>query len=232
MSARLARPRALLFDWDNTLVDNWGAIHVALNATLVAMGQREWSYEETRLRVRRSMRETFPEMFGDRWRQASEVFYATFEARHIETLRIMPGAGHALERLQRAGLYLGVVSNKSGPLLRREAAHLGWTAHFGRLVGAGDAPRDKPAPDPVHLALAPADFPPGPDIWFVGDAYIDLDCARRAGCAAVLVGPGKGEAAEIDRLGPEGRVGDLAGLLDLVEAGGLTLFDKRETGRP
>ena len=30
-------PRAILFDWDNTLADNWTAITTAMNATLAAM---------------------------------------------------------------------------------------------------------------------------------------------------------------------------------------------------
>ena len=42
-SDRLPPPRAILFDWDNTLADNWAAIHGAMNATLVAMGQAPWT---------------------------------------------------------------------------------------------------------------------------------------------------------------------------------------------
>ncbi len=30
-------PRAILFDWDKTLVDNWAAIHLAVNATMEAI---------------------------------------------------------------------------------------------------------------------------------------------------------------------------------------------------
>ena len=37
------RPRALLFDWDNTLVDTWGAIHHALTVTFEAMGETPWT---------------------------------------------------------------------------------------------------------------------------------------------------------------------------------------------
>ena len=33
-------PRAIIFDWDNTLVDVWPAIHDALNTTFVAMDGR------------------------------------------------------------------------------------------------------------------------------------------------------------------------------------------------
>src|SRR5438105_4750479 len=32
----LARPRAILFDWDNTLIDSWMTIHEALNAVMAA----------------------------------------------------------------------------------------------------------------------------------------------------------------------------------------------------
>ena len=58
-------PRAFLFDWDNTLVDSWPIIHDALNVTLTAFGKEPWSLDETRSRVRKSMRDSFPKLFGD-----------------------------------------------------------------------------------------------------------------------------------------------------------------------
>ena len=150
----LPRPRAILFDWDNTLVDSWGVIHGAINATQLAMGHVPWTFEETRAKVRASARDAFPKMFGDRWEEAQKIFYETFQTTHLERLREMPGAGDLLTALSDAGVYLGVVSNKQGRYLRAEAEHLGWSRHFGQLVGATDAPRDKPAVDPVDMALA------------------------------------------------------------------------------
>src|SRR3546814_15590471 len=81
------------------------------------------------------------------------------------------------------------ICNKSGSYLRREAAHLGWDRYFHRIVGATDAPRDKPAPDPVYMALEGTGIAAGPDVWFVGDSAVDLACAHAAGCTAVLVHP-------------------------------------------
>jgi len=75
--ATLPPPRAILFDWDNTLVDAWGTIQLALNATLTAMGFPAWTMEETRLKVRASLRDSFPRMFGDRWLEARDIFYST-----------------------------------------------------------------------------------------------------------------------------------------------------------
>ena len=44
-----------------------------------------------------------------------------------------------LQALSDSGVYLGVVSNKTGRFLRAELAALGWDHYFGKLVGAGDA---------------------------------------------------------------------------------------------
>jgi len=198
----LTRPRAVLLDWDNTLVDSFPVIHAAYNDTLRAMGQAEWTFEETCLRVARSMRETFPELFGERWREASEIFYARYAARHLGLVQPLPGAARLLEALGASGVYLGVVSNKNGEYLRREVEHLGWATHFGRVVGAQDAAEDKPSPAPVRLALAGSGIEPGAEVWFVGDNPIDVACARAAGCRPVLVrGPtrtGGAAVAEID----------------------------------
>ena len=39
MTQGLPKPRALLFDWDGTLIDNWDAIVSGLNEALVTYGQ-------------------------------------------------------------------------------------------------------------------------------------------------------------------------------------------------
>jgi len=215
MAEAPARPRALLFDWDNTLADNWSAIGEALNATLVAMGQAPWSAAEVRARVRVSLRESFPAMFGARWLEARRVFYGRFHDLHLAHLKALPGAAAALARLSDDGFYLGVVSNKRGDLLRREAVHLGWDAHFSALVGAGDAVRDKPAREPIDLALSPGAISAGRAVWFVGDAGIDMACARAAGCVPVLIGPGP-EREEFRDHPPEHHAPDFSALLDLV----------------
>ena len=46
------RPTALIFDWDNTLVDTWPTIHDALNTMLPQMGHEAWTLSETKQRVR------------------------------------------------------------------------------------------------------------------------------------------------------------------------------------
>lgn len=213
----MRRPRALLFDWDNTLIDSWAAIHHALAVTFRAMGRDPWTYEQTLQRVRASARDAFPKLFGARAEEAMSVFYRTFEADHLENLRERAGAGEMLRGLAAdGGLYLAVVSNKKGRLLRREAAHLGWSPLFNRLVGANDAVRDKPAVDAVDLALAGSNLRRGPAVWFVGDTDIDMQCAVNSGCIPVLVRPHPPEEGEFGDTEPHLHYPDCAALLAAI----------------
>ena len=181
------KPRAILFDWDNTLVDSWPTIVDALNTTLEAFDMAPWTLDEAQVRIRKSMRDSFPALFGDKWRAVGEVFYERYAAIHVKGLRALSGAETMLQTLNEAGIHLGVVSNKKGEYLRHEAKHLGWDRFFGALIGALDAKLDKPDPMPVDLALGPSGIERGPEVWFAGDADIDLECAHNAGLTAILI---------------------------------------------
>jgi len=183
----LARPTCVLWDWDNTLVDGWAAIEHGLNVTFRAFGMPEWDRATVLARVRGSLRDTFPGMFGAEWERARDVFYAAVRSCHLEVLNPMPGAAAAIAAAGRIGRQ-GVISNKQGPLLRAEAAHLGWDRHFGALIGAGDAAADKPDPAPFRMALGALGAEAGPAVWYVGDTALDMQAARAAGCTAVLLG--------------------------------------------
>jgi phosphoglycolate phosphatase len=132
-------------------------------------------------------------------------------------LQAAPCAEDVLREAAKAGIYLGVVSNKTGKYLRAEADHLGWTGLFGRLVGAQDAVRDKPAADPIHLALRDSGIPAGPDVWFVGDAPIDVTCGRAAGCTTVFVGAFPAQSAAVTHPADH-TVADCKALVGLVRA--------------
>ena len=93
------------------------------------------------------------------------------------------------------------MSNKAGTYLRAEVAHLGWAAHFGAVVGAGDAAADKPDPAPIRIALQRLGRPADASVWYLGDTALDMRAARAAGCTAVLIG----DAAHDVALGAQAR---------------------------
>lgn len=185
---KLPQPHAILFDWDNTLADTWPVIHEALNKTFKSYGLREWGVEETRTHVHKSMRDAFPELFGDKWEQAAKEYHRHFVKSHIEQLTPLAGAKEVLDRLIKTDIYLAVVSNKTGKFLREEVTHLGWDKYFTKVVGATDAEADKPHPAPVHMALDGSKIIPSEKIWFIGDTLTDLECANNTGCTPIFFG--------------------------------------------
>lgn len=194
------RPVALLWDWDNTLADAWSGIAAALNAAFGEFGMPFWTVAETRARVRISLRESFPVMFGDAWPRARDVFYATLQAVHLLHVRPMPGVDDAL--IAGDAWPQAVVSNKTGRFLRAEVARLGWSARFGAVIGAGDAEADKPDPAPIRLALARLGITAAPGVWYLGDTALDMQAARAAGITAVLVGDASHDGG-VDHAAPD-----------------------------
>lgn len=219
MQATLPRPRAILFDWDNTLVSSWSIIHDAMNVTLTQFGHEPWSMDNITSRVRKSMRDSFPELFGDRWEEAKDVFFARFREIHVERLSLMPGAEDLIrEAAAMPELHLGIVSNKTGDFLRAETRHLGWDDHFVGIVGATDAATDKPSIDPVNMALEGTGVTPAPDVWFVGDADIDLQCAHNAGMSGVLLREEPPKPGEFEGCVPHAHVANCHEILAFIRA--------------
>jgi phosphoglycolate phosphatase len=182
------KPTALLFDWDNTLVDTWPLIHRALHATQVKYGASVWDLEKVKAKVGKSLRDSFPEMFGDIWEEAGAFYTETYRSFHKDEFKLLPQVDGLLEFLVDYNVPVGLVSNKMGESLRREVNHMGLGAHFQVLIGAGDAKRDKPYADPAALALEKLSVPMNEQVWFIGDTITDLGCAKAGGMTGVLYG--------------------------------------------
>ena len=184
----LPQPQAVLFDWDNTLVDTWPTIHVALNMTLEYMQHPAWSLDKVKSNVKRSMRESFPEMFAERWEEAAAHYQQSYRSIHLGHLQPLPGAENTLRMLKAKKLFLGIVTNKKSDTLKLEIDHLGWRDYFDVMVGAGDAARDKPSGDPAILALESYSGDRNQAVWFVGDTGVDLECAAAIHATSFLFG--------------------------------------------
>ena len=183
---RLPKPKAVIFDWDNTLVDTWPLIQTAIDKTMVEMDREPWGLEKVRNNVHKSMRESFPEIFGNDWQKAGEIYKSTYRAIHLDQIQLLSGAMNLINKLEELGVLQFIVSNKIGATLRKEAAKIGIDKKFFALIGATDANADKPSREPVDLALMGSDLDPKKDeIWFIGDTITDVECAYNSGCRPI-----------------------------------------------
>ncbi|MDX1738778.1 MAG: HAD hydrolase-like protein [Alphaproteobacteria bacterium] len=180
-------PNAIVFDWDNTLVNTWPVIHHALEKTYIAYDKKPMTLDEVMANVKYSLRDSFPEIFKDKWQEARDEFYRNFEKVHLQDLVPIDGSKDFLDELSKLQIPMALVSNKTGRYLRLEADHLDWSSFFINIIGAGDAKQDKPAVDPLIMALQGSDIQIDGAVWFVGDSEVDIQIAENAGCTGILL---------------------------------------------
>lgn len=193
---KLSKPQAVLFDWDNTLVEGWKRIGYALNEVFKEYNLPTWSEDEVKQRAHRSAREVFPLFFGEKTQEALDFFYSKYHGYKGEQL-VLDGAKELLDYLETSGIYTAVISNKHGNSLRNEVEEKQFTKYFAKVIGAKDAIEDKPSAEPVKLALDGSGIALGSHVWLVGDSTIDMICAKNSEASPILYGD-KIAAHEID----------------------------------
>jgi phosphoglycolate phosphatase len=189
----IAKPQAILFDWDGTLVDSFQWLLALHNRVRMRMGQAPWNDQEYRFYMHYSSRDLYPVIFGDDAPKAMEVLQDELRSDQKDGMAPIPYAVELLDLLNNSGVKLGIVSNKSHAGLNRDVDYYEWRKYFLGVVGAGRALRDKPAPDPAMLCLHEMGFMPNElsdaqNIWFVGDTDTDVECAEAAGFYTIVVG--------------------------------------------
>jgi phosphoglycolate phosphatase len=182
----------VLFDLDGTLADTFIDMLPALDGALAACGLPAADASAVRARVSAGSRAMVTcALAGERLDDAAmegliEDFLARYAATSVQHTRLFAGMPELLDALQRQGRPLAVVTNKRARFTDPIIDALGLRAQLGAVVSGDSAPRAKPHPDPLLLALDRLDQPPRGAVY-VGDARNDVLAARAAGMHAVAV---------------------------------------------
>jgi phosphoglycolate phosphatase len=212
MRATIAVPgaiRAVLLDLDGTILDTAQDLAAAANRMLSELGRGALTEDDIRdfigkgiaNLVHRCMSAT-GDTDGPAERHALEVFERHYLAGIADRSRPYPGVVAGLERLARAGLAMGCVTNKAGrftePLLERT----GLRGFFGVVISGDSVTRKKPDAEPVLLAASRLGVAPR-EALVVGDSLNDVQSARAAGSPVVVVPYGYREGLAAEALGAD-----------------------------
>lgn len=212
----MARPhplRAVLFDWDGTLVDTSEAsyrCYVRMFAEFGIAFDRD-AYERT---YSPDWYHTFRcvGLPQERWADADERWLAHFAG---ETIALIDGAREALASLARHGITAGIVTSGSRPRIERELVAHDVAHHFQQVVCGSDGHRRKPHPDALHAALERLDVKPY-EAAYIGDSPEDVMMARAANVFAVAVPGAYPNPDALRAAGADAVVEDLASAIALL----------------
>ena len=116
------------------------------------------------------------------WAEADRLWARAYKE---ESPRLLPGARRVLRALGRE-FDLGLVTSGNRRRVRRQLREFGLAEKFDACVCSEDAPRRKPHPAPLRLALRILRAEPE-ECVYIGDAAEDIEMARRAGVRAIAV---------------------------------------------
>jgi HAD superfamily hydrolase (TIGR01509 family) len=175
--------RAVLFDWDGTLLNSYAADTAAYLAMFRAMGipwgiaELERHYSPNWYRLYRAAR-----LPREHWKRADRVWRLHYAKQRPE---LLPDAREVLARLS-ADFGLGLVTSGSRSRVRRQLSDLGLMRVFRARVYGESVAQRKPHPAPLLRALERMRIEASAAIY-VGDAPEDIAMARRAGVRAIAV---------------------------------------------
>jgi pyrophosphatase PpaX len=177
----------VLFDLDGTVVDSGGIILASMrHATRTILG-REFSDEALMATVGGpGLEAQMLELGGKEHLEALVTTYRAHNEPLHDSLEVFTGMDDVLIALKEEGRKLGLVSAK-----RRSTVELAFAATeighlFDVVVGGDEAPRQKPAPDTLLLALERLGASPAEAVY-VGDSPFDMAAAKAGGLGAIGV---------------------------------------------
>ncbi|MHB9031569.1 MAG: HAD family hydrolase [Anaerolineae bacterium] len=190
--------RAILFDFDYTLVDSSPGIIACANYALREMGLPDAAPERIRSTIGLTLAETFGRLTGSsesaKQQRFTELFVSKANDIMVASTTLYPSAREVIPGLAVAGFQLGVVSTKYvdrlAGVLKREHLY----DYFQVLVGGDQVAAQKPAPDGLLAAAARLKLEAS-QCLYVGDTPTDARAAGAAGMdfVAVLSGPSRAE---------------------------------------
>jgi HAD superfamily hydrolase (TIGR01509 family) len=175
--------RAVLLDWDGTLLDSYRAdarAYLSMFRTL----EIPWGLDDLALHYSPNWYHVYraARLPRAKWDEADRLWRFSYRKQQP---KMQPGALGVLRTLDRR-FKLALVSSGSRSRVRRQLREHSVSAMFLAKVCSEDAPRRKPHPAPLRMALEKLRALPRASVY-IGDAPEDIEMAHRAGMRAIGV---------------------------------------------
>ena len=195
--------RAILFDLDGTLIDQFQAIYKAFSQVISQMGFPKPSFETVKKSVGGASEGTMAKLIGkENAEEAVRLLRPLFEKEMLNGLFALPGAAETLQFCENNNIKTAVLTNKHGPHARAACAYLGLMPPLKFAMGANDTKWKKPEIELTTLALSKIGSSVEETIY-IGDSPYDLNTARNVGMRCSLVSTGTHSSLELAEENPD-----------------------------
>lgn len=208
----MARPQALIFDLDGTLIDSRGDIAAALNHHRASHGLEPLSLEAVLPMIGNGLPKLVErglEGTGLNLEEGIAGVTAAYAENPFVHTKVYEGVKETLAHIH---LPMAVVSNKATSLMKPVLKAAGLFDSFETVYGGEDFPHRKPHPD-AGLALLESWKLPAEEVWMIGDMAPDAHFAKNLGCPFVHCTFGYGQ----ESLDAQHEIHSFGELRDLIQ---------------
>jgi HAD superfamily hydrolase (TIGR01509 family) len=213
--ARLKTAKAVLLDFDLTLVNSVPSILKVTNLFAADVGQPPITEAQLMSCIGLPLEETWVEFWGCCEPDWPQLYRDRYKDMETKGFLLFDDTISTLKALRAASIKTAVVTNRW--MASFAVGNAGIGEYFDAIVGADEVARVKPHPEPVLRALELVGAAPE-EALYVGDTVIDIEAGRGAGVLAVGVTTGAADKATLLAAGADvvidhlGQVLALAGL--------------------
>ena len=222
MTTPLSPLRAVAFDLDGTLTDSTTGICTTVASVLVEAGHPAPRDADVRAMIGLPLADILQRHAPGAADGAVDLLVTRYKHVYAETVIpttvLFPRAWSLLRACHAAELKLALVTAKSTDVATAVLARCRVRSLFSSIVGGDRAPRPKPYPDLVELALAELGVAPA-EVLVVGDGAHDVEMGKRAGTRTCGVTWGVHTAEELAAAGANHVVRSIGELHALILAG-------------
>lgn len=215
--------KAVILDFDGTVGNSRGLIVRTMQQTIRRLGLPERTEEECASMIGLPLKETFTRIIdmddamGDR---CAEVYREIFkENNRPGVVSLFPNVRETLDAIHRSGRMITLASSRSRASLLGFVADMELGGYISYVLGAGDVPNAKPAPDMVVRTMKDHGLRPD-ECVVVGDTAFDIGMAHGAGVCGVGVTYGNGSREELEECGAEFVIDDFSQLCGILNING------------
>ncbi len=203
----------VFFDWDGTLLNSFEADAKAYFHMFGALGMT-WSMEELLRHYSPNWHNVYRAagLPRTKWDEADRLWREFYRKQQP---KMQPGARLVLRTLDRR-FKLALVSSGSRARVRRQLREHEMSAIFLAKICSEDAPRRKPHPAPLQMALEKLRARPRASVY-IGDAPEDVEMAHRAGVRAIGVLGGSPVPERLRAASPDALIETIRELPELLK---------------
>lgn len=195
--------KAILFDFDYTLVDSSRGIVKCFNNVLNELELPLCDEKEIMNSIGEPLETTFKRLCPN-INVTYEVFYSLF-MKHSKKIMldytyIYDDTKSTLQQLYTCGYKIGIVSSKDNSTIKKIAKAFDFEKFVDIIVGEDDVLHPKPHPEGINYTIRKIDASTD-NVIYVGDSIIDAYAAINAGVQFLPVLSGTSKLRDFDKIG-------------------------------